>query len=172
MSIKLIETNGLTLRPYVLTDYQPYMAMRSDPAVVRFLGGRPFSPEDTWHRVLRYAGHWSFLGHGIFAVIEKDSGDYIGETGIADFRRGLGDGFDGFGEASWAFTSRVHGLGFAFEAAHKWYIDSMRQRRTVCLVDPDNISSLRMAKRLGYTAFGERTYKNRPMTVLERSVSA
>ncbi len=175
MSIKLIETNRLILRPYVLTDYQPYLAMCSDPTVVRFLGGRPFSPEDAWHRILRYAGHWSLLGHGIFAVVEKDSGDYVGETGIADFRRGLGEGFDGFGEASWAFASRVHGLGFAFqaaEAAHKWYIDSMRRSRTVCLIDPDNTSSLKMAARLGYTAFGERIYKDRPMKVLERSASA
>ena len=34
----LIETNRLTLRPYLLNDYQPYLAMCNDAAVVRFLG--------------------------------------------------------------------------------------------------------------------------------------
>jgi RimJ/RimL family protein N-acetyltransferase len=123
---------------------------------------------------LRYAGHWSLLSHGIFAVIERDTGEYVGETGIADFRRGLGKNFDGFGEASWTFSSRVHGLGFAFEAteaAHKWYIDRLRQYRTVCLVDPDNTSSLKMAGRLGYTAFDKKIYKDHPMVMLEREVS-
>lgn len=145
--------------------------MCSDPVVVRFLGGRPFSPEDAWNRVMRYAGHWSLLSHGLFAVLEKDTGEYVGETGIADFCRGLGYSFDGFGEASWTFASRVHGLGFAFEAteaAHKWYNESVSQDRTVCLVDPDNTASLKMAGRLGYIPFDKGTYKNHSMIMLER----
>jgi RimJ/RimL family protein N-acetyltransferase len=158
MNTEKIETERLTLRPYSLADYQPYLAMCSDPVVTRFLGGQAFSAEDAWNRVLRYAGHWSLLGYGIFAVIEKSTGDYIGETGLADFCRGLGENFDDFGEASWTFSSRVHGLGFAFEAAdaaHGWYADRMLECRTVCLIHEKNTSSRKMAGRLSYAAFGE-----------------
>lgn len=167
----MIETNRLTLRPYLLNDYQPYLAMCTDAVVVRFLGGRPFSPEDAWHRLMRYAGHWSLLGHGIFAVFEKCGGNYVGETGIADFHRGLGASFDGVGEGSWTFSSRVHGFGYAFEAteaAHRWYTDTLRQSRTVCLIRPENSASLKLASRLDYTAFGEQNYKDQPMIMLER----
>lgn len=167
----MIETDRLTLRPYLLDDYKPYLAMCSETEVVRFLGARPLSPEEAWHRVMRYAGHWSLLGYGIFAVIDRASGDYIGETGIADFHRGLGEDFDRPGEASWVFTSRVHGLGYASEAAHaahRWYNDSKCQNRTVCLVHPENYSSLKLAARLGYVSFGERNYKEQRMVMLER----
>lgn len=171
----MIETDRLFLRPYVLAEYQSYLAMCSDPLVLKFLGGKPFSPEDAWHRILRYTGHWSLLNYGIFAVIERSSGEYIGETGIADFHRGLGEAFDGYGEASWTFASRVHGRGFALEAAeaaHMWYNANQHQNRTVCLIDPANARSLKMAGRLGYTAFDTRDYKGQAITLLERTASA
>lgn len=42
---------------------------------------------------------WSLVaaGYGMFAVIEKSTGDYTGETGLANFCRGLGENFDDFG---------------------------------------------------------------------------
>lgn len=171
MNAEKIETERLTLRPYTLADYQPYLAMCTDPVVTQFLGGQAFSAEDAWNRVLRYAGHWSLLGYGMFAVFDTSIGDYIGETGLADFRRGLGESFDAFGEASWTFSSRVHGLGFAFEAAeaaHRWYTNRMLKCRTVCLIYGENISSLKLAGRLGYTQLDERVYRDQPMILLQR----
>src|SRR3546814_2786705 len=47
---------------------------------------QPLSPEDAWNRLLRYAGHWTLLGYGIFAVVEKASGRFIGEIGRASCR--------------------------------------------------------------------------------------
>jgi RimJ/RimL family protein N-acetyltransferase len=167
----MIDTDRLTLRPYSLPDYLPYLAMCSDADVVRFIGGEPLSPEEAWHRVMRYAGHWSLLGNGIFAVIEKGSGQYIGETGIADFHRGLGEHFDQAGEAAWVFSSQVHGRGYAFEAAeaaHIWYAAHKGHERTVCLVHPENHSSLKLAEKLGYAAFGEQSYKGHRTIMLER----
>lgn len=167
----MIETDRLTLRPYTLADYEPHWAMTSDPAVFRFLGGQALSREDTWHRVMRYAGHWSLLGYGIFAVVEKATGEYLGQTGLADFHRGLGDDFDGADEAAWAFTARSHGRGYGWEAttaAHQWYDGHRGPRRTVCMVDPENAASIGLAKKLGYRAFGERTYKEDAVVVFER----
>lgn len=167
----MIETERLSLRPYTLDDYAAYSAMCSDPEVVRYIGGQPLSPEDAWNRVLRYAGHWSLLGYGIFAVIEKASGRYIGETGLADFHRGIGPGFDDAGEAAWVFSSDVHGRGYAFEAAdaaHRWFARQKGDTRTVCLIDPANGASLTLAARLGYSPFGEANYKGHVAILLER----
>lgn len=167
----MIETERLVLRPYTLADYDPYTAMCSDPAVVRYMGGQPLSPEDAWNRVLRYAGHWALLGYGIFAVIEKASGRFFGETGIADFHRGLGDGFDQVGEAAWVFCSDIHGRGYASEAAqaaHDWFAERMGNPRTVCLIDPANGASLALARKLGYVAYAEANYKGHTATMLER----
>lgn len=167
----MIETGRLILRPYVVDDYAPYLEMGSDPEVVRYLGGQTLSPEEAWHRLLRYVGHWTVFGYGLFAVIEKASGDYIGETGLADFHRGLGGAFDGHPEAAWVFRRDVGGRGYAFEAGdalHDWFGTTFGARRTVCLIDPDNRPSLRLAAKLGYRQFGTADYRGSSLAMLER----
>lgn len=166
----MIETERLILRPYQLADYDAYRAMAGDAEVVHYLGG-PLSDEDAWNKVLRYAGHWALLGYGIFAVIEKGSNRFIGETGIADFHRGLGAGFDRSGEAAWVFSRQGQGRGYAFEAAqaaHDWFAAAIGPGRTVCIIHPENRPSLELARKLGYAAYGEATYKASPVILLER----
>ena len=55
----MIETARLTLRLPTLADFEPIHAMRSDPDVVRFVGGKTLSREEAWHRLQRSSGHWS-----------------------------------------------------------------------------------------------------------------
>lgn len=170
----MIETQRLILRPYTLNDFEPYCAMMPDPDVVHFIGWAPLSQEGAWNRVLRYSGHWSLLGYGLFAVIEKETGRFVGETGLADFHRGLGEGLDGVDEAAWVFASYIHGRGYGFEAAaaaHRWYDTEYGRPRTVCLIHPLNIASRRLAEGLGYKAFGECAYRDNPAIMLERVVS-
>ncbi|TVV76908.1 GNAT family N-acetyltransferase [Sphingomonas solaris] len=92
----------------------------------------------------------------MFAVIKKVSCRFVGETGIADFHRCIGHGFDDVGEAAWVFSSEVHGRGYAFEAAdaaHRWFARQKGDSQTVCLIDPANGPSLAQAARLGYSPF-------------------
>ncbi|MGD9810283.1 MAG: GNAT family N-acetyltransferase [Sphingobium sp.] len=165
-----IETERLTLRPHWLGDHAAFCAIRQDPRVFPYIGGE-LNDEACWNRLLRYAGHWSQLGFGIFAILERKSGRLIGETGFADFHRGLGEDFDGFPEAAWALAADCHGRGYAFEAAqaaHDWHGGKFGPGRTVCLIHPDNAPSFRVAERLGYRQFGERHYKGSTLPVLEK----
>ena len=138
----MIETERLILRKHTLDDYEPAYAMYSDPIVVRHIGdGKPGTRQDVWHRVLRFAGHWQLLGYGLFAVEEKASGNFVGEVGLADFHRGLGDDFDPFPEAAWIMAASAHGKGYATEAMHAaltWFDDNRGRQRTVCIIDPPN----------------------------------
>ena len=97
----MIETPNLLLRPHQLADFEPWFAMYSDDTLFRFIGAPHLSREDAWNRLLRYAGHWSLLGYGLFAVLDRASGAFLGEVGLADFHRGLGEQFDPFPEAAW-----------------------------------------------------------------------
>ena len=169
----MIETDRLALRPYNIGDFDDYLKMVSDPNVVQFLGGQPMPAEDAWNRLLRYAGHWAVFKFGMFAVFEQLTGRFIGETGLADFHRGLGCNFDGVGEAAWVFTSESQGRGFAYEAAMaalKWYGSSADRQRTVCLIAPDNRPSLVLAEKLGYVPFGHVIYRGGPFVTLERTL--
>jgi len=166
----VIETERLLLRPHLLDDYEPYFSMLSDPDF-KTPAGQTISAEEAWHRVLRYAGHWALLGYGTFAIIEKSTGQYVGETGLWDYHRFLGDDFDTFDEAGWSLSPKYQKRGFAFEAAqaaHQWHRQQKGNHRTVCMIDPDNGASILLAKKLNYRIFRKALYKGHSVLLLER----
>ena len=64
---------------------------------------------------------------------------------------------------------QFQGRGLAQEALSAvldWADQSMP--RTVCLIDPDNGPSLRLAARLGYTEYARTTYKEHASILFER----
>jgi len=168
----MITTERLILRPFEKDDYEPYLAMAADPQP-QVPWRQPISPEDAWHRLMRYIGHWSLFGYGNFAVLEKGSGVFLGETGLWDAHRGMGAGYDEYDETGWSITSHWHGRGVAFEAAeaaHRWYADAIGRPRTVCMTDPANERSIRIAAKLGYVPFREGVYKGKAVRMFERTI--
>jgi RimJ/RimL family protein N-acetyltransferase len=166
----VIETDRLTLRPYRPEDFAPYFAMVSDPAWDT-PSGQPISREEAWRRLMSCAGYWALFGYGIFALIERATGQYVGETGLWDAHRDMGEGFDGYDEAGWSFVPRLHGRGYGFEAAdaaHRWYAGTVRRSRTVCMINPANLPSVGLARKLGYREFREGLYKGRAVVMFER----
>lgn len=170
----MIETANLILRPHRREDFEPWLAMFKDEELFRFIGVPNLSREDAWNRLLRYVGHWALLGYGLFAVIDRTSDTFLGEVGMADFRRGLGERFDPFPEAAWIMTRAAHGRGLALEAAfaaHSWIEQSRAPTRTVCLIHPENVASLRLADKLGYREFDMASYKGELYAMLARNGS-
>jgi RimJ/RimL family protein N-acetyltransferase len=58
-----LETERLVLRAHRVEDFPDLAALWSDPLVTRFISGVPQTPEESWSRLLRYAGHWLLLGY-------------------------------------------------------------------------------------------------------------
>lgn len=169
----MIETPRLTLSKPSLADFDDSYAMSIDPMVVRYIGGKPTSREDAWNKLLRNIGHWAAHGYGIFTVRERSDGAFVGEVGLAHFRRGLGGGFDPFPEAAWVLASSAHGRGYATEAvtaAHHWIDRERSPERTVCIIHADNHASTRVAEKLGYVAFGEAEYRDARSRMFARSL--
>ncbi len=148
----MIETERLLLRPAVLDDFEASAAMFADPTVTTHIGGTPLEREVAWTRFLRDAGHWSLYGFGLFTIIEKASGGYVGKIGFAHFQRDLARQVGNGVEMSWTLASGFHGFGYATEAgraAQAWF-DARHPMRTACLIAPANHASLKLASRLGY----------------------
>ena len=80
-------THRLTLAPHRVEDYDDMVETWRDPVVVRYFGGVPSSPEEVWARLLRYGGMWPLVGHGFWAARETSTGRFVGEVGLAEFRR-------------------------------------------------------------------------------------
>ena len=74
----LIETGRLRPRPHRRDDFAALHAPWRDPAIHTHITGRPSTPEESWARLLRYAGHWQLMGFGYWAIEEKASADFIG----------------------------------------------------------------------------------------------
>ena len=167
----MIETARLVLRPHRIEDYEVCCLLTTDPEAVRMIYQKPMSREDTWHRLLRFAGHWALLGFGLLVVEEKATSRVVGEVGLGDFHRGLGEDFDPYPEFAWMLASDVHGRGYATEAARamlRWMETAFAPERTVCIIDPDNAPSLRVAEKLGFDSFGHAEYKAKTVLKLRR----
>ena len=156
-----LTTLRLTLSPKSLADFEDSAAMWADPAVTRFIGGHPNTREDSWGRMLRQAGLWPLFGYGFWAVRETASGRFVGELGFMNVLRDLDPPFGDTPEAGWALSPWAHGKGYATEAlgaVHGW-ADTHIAGRTVCMIDPDNAASHKVAAWLGYREYARSTYK-------------
>ena len=166
-----LETARLTLRGHSRDDLEGSAAMWAAPQVTRHIGGRPFSREEVWTRLLRYVGHWLVMGFGYWVVLEKATGRFVGEVGFADFHRDIQPSLEGRPEIGWVLAPWAHGQGFATEAVHAaldWGDAHFGPVRTVCLISPENAPSLRVAEKSGYNEVVRTTYKDQPTIILER----
>ena len=171
VKIPTLETPRLTLRAHRAADFPDCFAMWSDPAVTRFIGGKPSTQQQSWMRILTYIGHWSLLGFGYWAIEEKGTGSFVGDLGFADFHRDSRPSLAGVPEMGWALAPAFHGRGYASEAglaAVAWADAHFDAPRTACLIDCENAPSMRLAQKFGYQTFERANYGERPTFFLER----
>ncbi|MEO3428346.1 GNAT family N-acetyltransferase [Pelagibius sp. CAU 1746] len=169
--IPVLTTDRLILRGHRLDDFPDYAALRADPEVARYIGGKTRSPAESWSRLLHSAGHWSLQSFGFWMVEERGSGRFVGEVGFADFKRGIGADFDGTPEAGWVLASWSHGKGYATEAAEAalaWGERELGMTRFVCMIDKAHAGSLRVAEKCGFRKFAETEFMGDPVILLER----
>lgn len=166
-----IETERLRLRAHTLGDFEACVALWGDPAVTAFIGGRPSSRDEVWSRLLRYVGHWALLDYGFWLIEERASGAFVGEIGFADFKRGLGPDFDAYPEMGWALSPSQQGKGYAAEAARAcmdWAVARFSGSPFVCMIDPANTPSIKVASKLGFAPFAQIELRGSPVTLYRR----
>ncbi len=171
MPVPVVVTPRLRLRGHAASDLHECVRLWADERVVRHILGRPSTMEEAWSRLLRYAGLWSLLGFGYWLVEERATGAFVGEVGLADFRRDIEPSFDGALEAGWVLHPDAQGRGFATEAvraALDWSDGHLGRRRVACMVAPENTPSLRVAEKCGFREFARTAYKGEPTILLER----
>jgi len=151
----LIETSRLILRPWRASDVAPNTAMLSDPGTARFItADRKAVTEDLvgWRNAAVMAGHWALHGFGMFVVEEKSSGRFVGRVGPW-----CPPGWPGF-EVGWGIAKDDRGKGYAVEAARAaidWVFDNLAIDRIIHCINPENLASQGVARRLGATVDAE-----------------
>ena len=160
--IPVIETARLRLRGHGTQDFDALAAMWGDPAVARFIGGKPSTREEVWGRLLRYAGLWALLGFGYWAVEDRADGAFVGDVGFAEFKREIIPSMEGLPEIGWVLSPRIHGRGYATEAvaaALTWGDAHFGSSPTACIIDPENLASIGVARKSGYREIARTDYR-------------
>lgn len=150
----IIETPRLLLTPFDARFRKELHQLHNDPLVAaQLLGGRPDSELDNMRRIAKFEEMWCTRGYGMFVVLHRVSGIFIGRTG--PFLREP----TGAVEVTWSLLSSAHGRGYATEAAAA-AIDltfaHSRLDHLACSVDPHNDASRKVAQKLGFQRIGSR----------------
>lgn len=165
-----LETIRLILRPHRVEDYGNCRTLWADADVVRHIGGLPQDSQAVWFRILRYAGMWSLLGHGMWVIEERDSGAFLGEAGLLSAERGIAE-LEGVPEAGWVLGPQAWGRGIATEAMQAildWADAHVAAPSLRCIIDPDNAASIHVAEKLGFHALVDTDYGGKPTRVFDR----
>jgi RimJ/RimL family protein N-acetyltransferase len=148
-----LQTARLKLRPFRESDLDGYAAMCANADVMRYLGeSKPWSRAEAWRSMALMVGHWQLRGYGMWAVEERQSGEFIGRIGCWN-----PEGWPGL-EIGWTLRREFWGRGFATEgarAAIQYAFTELHQTRVISLIRPDNLNSIRVAKRVGEQLDGE-----------------
>ena len=140
-----LETERLILRPPVAADLDGWAQLMGDAEAARFIGGR-MARSPAWRTMAAVTGSWALHGFGMFSVVEKAGGRWIGRVG--PWRP---EGWPG-AELAWGLHPGFHGKGYAVEAASAamdWIVDRLGWDEVIHSIDPDNIASKAVARRLG-----------------------
>lgn len=173
--IPVLETDRLVLRGFQPDDLDAMTAMWAMPEVVRYIGGTPLSREQSWTRLLRHIGMWSVMGFGFWGIIDKVSGQLIGEAGFHEMRRDIIPSIENTMEAGWGLVPAVHGCGYASEALvamWSWAETNHGGAPVTCIIDPQNTASIRLAERHGFREFARSTYQGADITVFRKTLES
>jgi RimJ/RimL family protein N-acetyltransferase len=149
----ILYTDRMILRPIRLDDWESYAAMWADARVTEFIGGHPRAREVAWPKFVQSAGFWLLFGYGYWAITDRDD-HFIGIGGFAQQERGIPE-LIGYPECGWTFVPNIWGHGFASEAVAAMvdWADNALGVETRCLIDRNNVASVKVATRNGYVCF-------------------
>lgn len=141
----VLETARLILRLPRRSDFEGYAELFADPEVARWVGGTA-SRDAAWRRFLQMPGAWLVQGFGMFSVVDKVTGEWLGEAGPWQ-----PEGWPGT-EVGWTFRRSAWGHGYAQEAAVAaidWVFAHLGWQEVIHCIDRGNRRSRALAERLG-----------------------
>jgi RimJ/RimL family protein N-acetyltransferase len=147
MTIPVLETERLRLREWREDDLAPLAAFSADRTTVRFFGA-PASTDDIWRHMATLVGHWVLRGFGMWALEERSSGRWIGYCGLW-YPHGWPEH-----EIGWGLAADARGRGLATEAARRardFAYSQLGWTTLISCIVPENVTSQRVAERLGAT---------------------
>lgn len=145
----ILETERLLLRRLVIDDLDELFVLYSDPEMREYYPEGILNYEETKEEL-----EWFLNGHprhpelGLWATIHKETGKFIGRCGLLPWT--IEDKLEV--EVAYMIDKAFWKKGLATEAARgivRYAFDQLNLSRLICLMDPANIASQRVAEKAG-----------------------
>lgn len=150
-AMKILETQRIFLRHFVMEDLDDLFAFYRDPEVVRYIPDAPRSYDEAKKEL-----EWFLNGHpkhpalGLWATVHKETGQFIGRCGLLPWT------IDGQQEVEVAFalSKAFWGQGLGTEIARalvQHAFEHVHLSRLICLIEHGNQASINVAAKIGMT---------------------
>ena len=143
----MLSTARLLLPPLTVEHTADLVALYADPEVARYVGGAGLTPETIPLQAARFAAVWREHGYGQSAVIDRETGAFLGRVGLHYW-----PGWDEV-ELGYVLAAHAQHRGLAAEAAGAWIgwaRASLDRDHLIAVIDPGNAASVGLAGRLGF----------------------
>jgi [ribosomal protein S5]-alanine N-acetyltransferase len=148
------ETDRLVLREILPEDDKEIFQLDSDPAVHRFLGNKPINSLDQAKQTIQFIRQ-QYIQNGIgrWAVIEKESGNFIGWSGFKLITEPINNHVNYY-DLGYRFLKTHWGRGFATEAAKAsltYAFTHLNQTAIFAIADIRNLNSRKVLEKAGFS---------------------
>jgi ribosomal-protein-alanine N-acetyltransferase len=145
----ILETERLVLRRLLPEDLDALYALYADPEIRRYYPEGTLTYPETKEELEWFLnGHSAYPELGLWATVHKESGRFIGRCGLLPWtieeRAEV--------EVAYLIAKEFWGQGLATEAARAivgYAFAHLHLTRLICLIDPENVASQRVATKIG-----------------------
>lgn len=158
--MRLSATNNLTtprllLREMTTADASGILALDADPAVLQYLPNAPISTLAEAQAIVTYIRQqYANNGVGRWAVVRRDTGEFIGWCGVKLVNDATTNGRTNYYDLGYRLLPRHWGLGYASEAAQaclRYAFEILKLPELNATVMQGNAASCKIVEKLGLT---------------------
>lgn len=148
----ILETDRLILRELQLSDAEAFFAMDKNPKVHQYLWNKPVQKiEETIEIILSVRQQYSDNGIGRFAMILKETNEFIGWAGLKYNTEAVNNKVN-FYDIGYRLDEKFWGRGYASEATFAWLnyaFETMNIKTMEAAAHSDNVASNRILQKIG-----------------------
>ena len=175
MSYHILSTDRLELRVTSLKDLDHLIALRTNEAVMTYIGifrkrktGRiTQSLEEIQDHLMQAYPYYQEFGLGFFCVFEKHTGNFIGQAGLFHLAFNINQPDI---ELAYRFLPEYWGQGYATECAKaliQWGFETLKLPKIIALAHPDNLNSIRVLEKAGLNFIGNQKFQGHRLPFYE-----
>lgn len=167
--MKILETRRLIMRRLLPDDLDDLFALYRDPEIRRYFPEGTLTYEETKEEL-----EWFLDGHpahpelGLWATIHKETDQFIGRCGLLPWTIEQRPEV----EVAYLLAKAYWGQGLGTEAAQAlvtYGFEQLGLSRLICLIDPENQASIKVATKIGMALEKEMEDEQGPFLLYSRN---